>query len=66
MAYFTQSRAATLRTPLWPTIYVVVGVVIAAIHDYFTNVNTFKEIGSAILAVLLWPLILFGINLHIH
>jgi hypothetical protein len=30
------------------------------------NLNTFKEVASAILATLLWPLLLLGINLHIH
>lgn len=51
---------------LLTTIYVVVGVVVAATHDYFVNVNTIREIASAILAVLLWPLLLLGINLHVH
>lgn len=47
-------------------IYLGVGLVIAASHDYFKNVNTFREVISAILAVALWPLILLGINLHIR
>jgi hypothetical protein len=29
-------------------------------------VNTIKEVVSAILAVLLWPLIFLGISLHVH
>ncbi len=40
------------------------GVVIAYNHHYLTNVNGLKEVVSAILAVLLWPLILLGVNLH--
>jgi hypothetical protein len=47
-------------------IYVLVGVVVAATHDYFQNVDTIKEVVSAILAVLLWPLIFLGISLHVH
>ena len=47
-------------------IYVLVGVVVAATHDYFQNVDTIKEVVSAILAVVLWPLIFLGINLHVH
>jgi hypothetical protein len=35
-------------------------------HNYFMDVNTGKEIVSAVLAVLLWPLLLIGINLHVH
>jgi hypothetical protein len=30
------------------------------------NVNTARAIGSAILAVIAWPLLFLGINLHIH
>jgi hypothetical protein len=66
MSYFTPTRTATLRAPLWPTIYLVVGIIIAATHNYFANVNTFQEILSAILAVVLWPLVIFGVGLHLH
>jgi len=55
MSYFTSTRPATMRVSLWPTIYVIVGVVIAATHNYFVNVNTVQRILSAVLAVLLWP-----------
>ena len=51
---------------LLTTIYLIVGVVVAATHHYFVNVDTIKEIVSAILAVVLWPLLLIGINLHVH
>ena len=66
MSYFTPTRSATLRVPLWPAIWVLVGVVVAAVHNYFANVDGIKPIVSAILAVLLWPLLLLGINLHVH
>ena len=46
-------------------IYVGVGVAVAATHDYFQNVNGWRGVLSAILAIFLWPLILLGINLHI-
>ncbi len=65
MAYFP-TRTASLRVPFWPAIYVIVGIVVAAVHNYFDNVNTLKEVVSAILAVILWPLPLIGINLHVH
>jgi len=54
------------RIGLIPLIYLVVGIVVANSHDYFKNVDTLKTVGSAILAVLLWPLLLLGIDLHIH
>jgi hypothetical protein len=47
-------------------IYLVVGAIVAATHDYFEHINTLKQFLSAVLAVVLWPLILIGINLHIH
>jgi hypothetical protein len=46
-------------------VYVGVGLVVAATHDYFSNINGWRGVVSAILAVFLWPLILLGINLHI-
>jgi hypothetical protein len=46
-------------------IYLIIGVVIAATHDYFKNFDTVKRVISAILAVLLWPLVLLGVDLHI-
>jgi hypothetical protein len=46
-------------------VYVGVGLVVAATHHYFSNINGWRGVVSAILAVALWPLILLGINLHI-
>jgi hypothetical protein len=47
-------------------IYLVVGAVVAATNDYFENIDTLKRFLSAVLAVVLWPLILIGIDLHVH
>jgi len=47
-------------------IYLVVGAVVAATLDYFENIDTLKRFLSAVLAVVLWPLILIGIDLHVH
>jgi len=46
-------------------IYIIIGVVVAAGHHYFEDLDALKPIVSAVLAVLLWPLVLFGINLHL-
>jgi hypothetical protein len=46
-------------------VYLVIGVVVANSHHYFTHLNSLTSILSAILAMLLWPLILFGVSLHI-
>ncbi len=46
-------------------VYVIVGVAVAASHHYFAHLGTFRQIASAVLAVVLWPLLLLGIDLHI-
>jgi predicted transporter len=47
-------------------IYLIVGVAVAASYDYFERLNTLRRVLSAVLAVLLWPLLLLGIDLHIR
>ena len=46
--------------------YVVIGLFVASAHRYFHHLSGLKPIASAILGVALWPLILIGVNLHIH
>jgi hypothetical protein len=46
-------------------VYIVIGVVVAAGHHYFEHLDGLKPIASAVLAVVLWPLVLVGISLHI-
>ena len=55
-----------MRSGLGTVIWLVIGVIVASSHHYFNHVNALKPIVSVILAVLLWPLVLLGINLHIH
>ncbi len=45
-------------------IYVLVGIFIAWTHDYITF-DLLRRVGSALLAIFLWVLVLIGINLHI-
>jgi hypothetical protein len=54
------------RGGLLPLVYVVVGAFVAGTHHYFNHVDTARTIGSALLAIFLWPLILLGISLHIR
>ena len=50
-----------------PTVaYLIVGVILASSHHYFAHASTLKQLVSAVLAVVLWPLLLVGINLHVH
>ena len=67
MAYFTRTREAAWGGPsILTTLYLLVGVIVAATHNYFQNVHTLKTVVSAILAVILWPLLFLGISLHVH
>ena len=56
---------AMFRSRLLGLVYLIVGVAIAASHHYFEHLNTIRLIASAVLAILLWPLLLLGIDLHI-
>jgi hypothetical protein len=47
-------------------VYLVVGAIIANSHKYFAHVANLKAVLSAALAVILWPLLLLGVNLHIR
>ena len=46
-------------------IYLAIGVFVSASKDYFENLDTVKRVLSAVLAILLWPLLLLGVDLHI-
>jgi hypothetical protein len=54
------------RGGLIPLIYVVIGAFIAGTHHYFNHVGSIRGIGSALLAIFLWPLVLLGVSLHLH
>lgn len=54
-----------MTSRLGTIIWLVIGVLVAASHHYFANVNSARLVISAALAVLLWPLLLLGINLHV-
>ncbi len=55
-----RGRATSLVT----TVYLVVGAVIAGSHHYFEHVSTLPSVVSAVLAVLLWPLLFLHVDLH--
>jgi hypothetical protein len=69
MAYYApaQSRARPrFGFGLLFVIYVAIGAVVAYTHHYWSHLHTVNAFLSALLATLLWPLLLLGINLHIH
>lgn len=53
------------RIPLLLLIYLAIGVVVAYAENYFDNVEKTKRLLSAILAVLLWPLVLLGFDVKV-
>jgi hypothetical protein len=47
-------------------IYLVVGLIVAANHHYLRHLDTVKQVASGLLAIVAWPLVLLGVDLHIH
>lgn len=46
-------------------IYLGLGILVAATNGYFENLGRIRAIISMVVAVLLWPLVLLGVDLHI-
>jgi hypothetical protein len=46
-------------------IYVIIGLVIAWDRGYLT-LSWLKSLASVLLSILLWWLVLLGVNLHVH
>lgn len=46
--------------------YLIIGAFVAGSHGYFGNVNSLEGIVSALLAIVLWPLILLDVNLRVN
>jgi hypothetical protein len=55
-----------VRISVLGLVYVVIGVIVAASRDYLDNLERLKPILSAILAVVLWPLVLLGLDIRIE
>lgn len=48
-----------------PVVYLIIGLIIAVNDGYLTHLNTAGSIVSALLAIVLWPLLLFGVPIAI-
>jgi hypothetical protein len=46
-------------------IYLIIGLVVAGNRDYLTDLGTLPHLVSALLAIILWPLVLLKVDLHI-
>jgi hypothetical protein len=45
--------------------YPIIGAFVAAANHYFDHVGTTKGVVNAIIAILIWPLVLVGIDLRV-
>jgi len=66
MRYATATAAPRSSIRLLLVVYLVAGGIVAATHHYWSNPDTVKRVISALLATVLWPLLLLGISLHIR
>ena len=53
------------RTTALFLLYLVIGVVVAYSDDYLENLDRIRRLLSAVLAVLLWPLVLLGFDVRV-
>ena len=58
------TRRSLVRISLFGLIYLAIGLVVALTHGY-NSVAGLSEILSLIIAVILWPAVLFGVDLHL-
>jgi hypothetical protein len=49
---------------LW-IVYLVIGVIVAVDRNYFDNLGGIDRIFSTIFEVLLWPLVLLGVDIRV-
>lgn len=54
-----------MRALFLPLAWIAVGVIVAAIYDYFDSLGTIGKVLTAVAAVVLWPLLLFGFEISI-
>ena len=55
-----------MRIGIAGLIYLVIGLVVASNERYLRDVDTAREILSALLAIALWPLLLLGIDVRVR
>ena len=54
-----------VRLLFLPTVWILVGAVVAAIYDYFEILGTTAKVLTAIAAVVLWPVLPFGFDINV-
>ena len=53
------------RNPVFVVVYIIVGVIMASNRGYLVALGDISHIVSALLAIIVWPLLLLGVDLHI-
>ena len=53
------------RISLGVVIWLVIGAIVAANHNFFDHLNGLSPILSAVLAVLVWPLVVLKVHVAI-
>jgi hypothetical protein len=48
-----------------PVLYLVIGLVVAQQHHYVAHLSTLLRVISAVLAIVLWPLVVLHVDLHL-
>jgi hypothetical protein len=66
MAYPLRTTAPRAGVSWLFALYLIAGGIVAATHHYWSTLHTWRQVVSAVLATVLWPLLLVGVNLHIH
>ena len=46
--------------------YLIAGLIVAANDNYLRHLESVRQVVSAVLAIVLWPLVLLGVDLHIR
>lgn len=46
-------------------IYIIIGVIMASNRGYLVDLGSISHLLSAVLAIVLWPLLVLGVSLHI-
>jgi hypothetical protein len=53
------------RVSIVSVIYIIIGIVIANDRGYLIDLASLPHLASALLAIILWPLVLLGVDLHL-
>jgi hypothetical protein len=72
--WYSRLRAGNVgRTPLVLRLrsliaiaYLIAGLIVAANDNYLRHLENVRQVVSALLAIVLWPLVLLGVDLHIR